>query len=519
MRHMGMSANTSVTLKISDPTDGDPRLLLSLVDMNESDRASILSSETPAPTGDDDARTDGTNNATKTACFKPPPYKLCSFITVEPLILLTNVAVTTTSSLTTQYIYEVVSAEVGYNGSKTSGCSNVSLPLDPLQEEVDTLSAHWNLYMNLGVFSVGLLSVPLLGSWSDIAGRRPVLLLCSLGFTLQALLYILVIYLRLPVFYFVIGKVISGLFGDSNILMAISYSYVADNIDEKSLTLRLIILEACLGISGMVASIIGGEWLKAQGYLYPYWFTLAVHLTSILYMYLFVCESIVPDKSAKLFSIDNYKACWRLLSRGGSVSGQGGRFQRSRLWLYLLSAILIMTTNTGTSSLYVLYELTSPLCWGPDLIGYGSAVQNIAYLVSLLALKVMQSCISESSIAVMGLISTILGQVVFSVANTTALMFTGYVVSLMYIVPIPVLKSKMSKMVSPSEQGVMFSVIGFLESLLVLVSLSIFNNLYPATLSFMKGFSFLFAAIVLLIPSGIFGVLHCLDKRRDHRAF
>lgn len=121
--------------------------------------------------------------------------------------------------------------------------------------------------MNLGVFSVGLLSVPLLGSWSDIAGRRPVLLLCSLGFTLQTLLYILVIYLRLPVFYFVIGKVISGLFGDSNILMAISYSYVADNIDEKSLTLRLIILEACVGISGTVASIIGGEWLKAQGYV------------------------------------------------------------------------------------------------------------------------------------------------------------------------------------------------------------------------------------------------------------
>lgn len=307
--------------------------------------------------------------------------------------------------------------------------------------------------MNLGVFSVGLLSVPLLGSWSDIAGRRPVLLLCSLGFTLQALLYILVMYLRLPVFYFVIGKVISGLFGDSNILMAISYSYVADIIDEKSLTLRLIILEACLGISGMVAGIIGGEWLKAQGYvifvivcscqvftsldhypcifiplfryLYPYWFILALHLTSILYMYLFICESTVPDQSAKLFSIDNYKACWRLLSRGGSVSGQGGRFHRSRLWLYLLSEILITITNSSTSSLYVLYELTSPLCWGPDLIGYGSAVQNIPYLVSLLALKVMRDCISESLIAVMGLISTILGQVIFSVANTTALMFTG----------------------------------------------------------------------------------------------
>lgn len=62
-----------------------------------------------------------------------------------------------------------------------------------------------------------------------------------------------VMYLRLPVFYFVIGKVITTI-------------RLAHVIDGESLTLRIIILEACLGISGMVASIIGGEWLKAQRY-------------------------------------------------------------------------------------------------------------------------------------------------------------------------------------------------------------------------------------------------------------
>lgn len=61
----------------------------------------------------------------------------------------------------------------------------------------------------------------------------------------------------------VTGKVISGLFGDTTIL--ISHSYAADTVDGKSLTLRVIILEF-LGISGMVAGIIGGEWLKAAGY-------------------------------------------------------------------------------------------------------------------------------------------------------------------------------------------------------------------------------------------------------------
>ena len=80
----------------------------------------------------------------------------------------------------------------------------------PVLQEVETLSSHWILYMNVVLYCPVLLSVPLLGSWSDVAGRRPVLLLCNLGLTLQTVLSILVMYLRLPVFYFVIGNVITG---------------------------------------------------------------------------------------------------------------------------------------------------------------------------------------------------------------------------------------------------------------------------------------------------------------------
>lgn len=66
--------------------------------------------------------------------------------------------------------------------------------------------------------------------------------------------------------YFVIGE--DSLGTDTTILMAISSSYMADAADGKSLTLRVIIfIIARLGISGMVAGIIGGEWLKAAGYV------------------------------------------------------------------------------------------------------------------------------------------------------------------------------------------------------------------------------------------------------------
>lgn len=132
-------------------------------------------------------------------------------------------------------------------------------------QEVETLTAHWNLYISLGGFSVGLLVVPLLGSWSDLAGRRPVLIISSLGLALQAAVYLVVMYLKLPVAYFLMGRILSGLSGDFTAILAGCFAYVADTTDRRSRTFRVAVLEACLGLSGMLASIIGGQWRRAQG--------------------------------------------------------------------------------------------------------------------------------------------------------------------------------------------------------------------------------------------------------------
>lgn len=56
--------------------------------------------------------------------------------------------------------------------------------------------------------------------------------------------------------------------------------------------------------------------------------------------------------------------------------------------------------------------------------------------------------------------------------------------------------------------GALFASVACVESLCFLVGSSVFNSLYPATLHFMKGFPFLFAAIILLIPAGIIGWVH-----------
>lgn len=153
-----------------------------------------------------------------------------------------------------------------FNSAIKSGCIHLFFfPSNVFFQEVEALAAHWTLYINLAGFGVGMLMVPLLGSWSDFAGRRVILIIPSVGMALQAAVYLLVMYLELPVVYFLLGRIISGLSGDFSVVLAGCFSYVADISDRKTRTFRVATLEACLGVAGMLASIIGGQWKQAQG--------------------------------------------------------------------------------------------------------------------------------------------------------------------------------------------------------------------------------------------------------------
>uniref|UniRef100_A0AAV2IYK5 Proton-coupled folate transporter n=1 Tax=Knipowitschia caucasica TaxID=637954 RepID=A0AAV2IYK5_KNICA len=417
--------------------------------------------------------------------------------------------------LFTQYLWDRISEDVGFNSTKSQEC-NSSVPIDPTQKEVQTLVAHWNLYISLGGLSLGLLVVPFLGSWSDKAGRRPLLIFPSLGLALETMVYLIVMYMRLPVGYFLLGRMLSGLSGDFNCILASSFAYIADTSDKRSRTFRVAILEACVGLSGMLASIIGGKWMRAHGYINPCWLVLTARLTSALYSYLFVCESVRTDPAVRLFSTCHHKALWRLYSTGGVQST--GSSHKYKLWLYTLCFFVVVGVHSGCRELYVLFELSPPLCWGSELIGYGSAVLHLAYLSSLLGLKVMIRCLEESWVALLGLLSNIAGLLVFTAANTTSLMFTGYGLLLFFMTTTPVIRSKLSKLVDPLEQGALFASIACVETLCFMVGSSVFNSLFPATLHFMKGFPFLFGAIALLIPAFIICALKCLDQRHERQS-
>lgn len=134
-----------------------------------------------------------------------------------------------------------------------------------LLQEVEVMTAKWDFYISMVGFSIGLLVMPLLGSWSDAVGRKPIMIISNMGMALQTVVYLLVMYLKLPVAYFIVGRIVCGLGGEISMLVATCFSYMADISDSSCRTFRVAVLESCLGISMILSGIIGGEWKAAHG--------------------------------------------------------------------------------------------------------------------------------------------------------------------------------------------------------------------------------------------------------------
>lgn len=106
--------------------------------MNEPDTATILHSDALS-TVNNGVSSNGCGHPgepkKQTTYFTRPPVNVrCSLITVEPVAFFAMFSLAMQGPLSTQYLWDRISEDVGYNGSKTSGCSNGSSATDPLQK-------------------------------------------------------------------------------------------------------------------------------------------------------------------------------------------------------------------------------------------------------------------------------------------------------------------------------------------------------------------------------------------------
>ena len=165
-------------------------------------------------------------------------------------------------------------------------------------------AAEWMMVFAASWGLAQLVFAPLLGALSDRFGRRPVLLVSSLGLAIDFLFMALAPTLPL----FLLARVISGATSAS---FPTAHAYVADVVPPERRTAAFGKLASAISVGFMVGPALGG-WLGEHDLRLPFLVAAAVTLANFLYGLLVLPESLPRERRANALE-------WRPLNKAAGL--------------------------------------------------------------------------------------------------------------------------------------------------------------------------------------------------------
>ncbi|XP_067026890.1 proton-coupled folate transporter-like isoform X4 [Acropora muricata] len=314
---------------------------------------------------------------------------------------------------------------------------------------------------------------------------------------------------------------IAGLSGYYPTVTLAILAYVADTSKPQSRALKLGILEGITFICGTIVQFISGTWIQSHGYESVYLVILTAHLLNLLYIVIFLPESLPSElttQNTPICSYDGIKPIFTVYLQK--------RVGRWVLLSLLVCAVLVYLTSFILQTLLVLYGKKAPLCWEESLIGYFSGTLLLSKAVGAVVGIALCSRLGISNFGAtqLGTIFLIGSLVMIGFSRSTLEMFLGTILSFFSGVPQPCIRAEMSKLVNKEEQGALFAILASLESLCNFSSQLIFIPLYTWTVTKLKGeyvggITFFINAGLLLIPVILIGIIQCHKPQSKRKEF
>ncbi|XP_046577628.1 solute carrier family 46 member 3-like [Haliotis rubra] len=399
-----------------------------------------------------------------------------------------------------------------YNETFCTSLRNKTFQEDHQTEEdyVQSETSYWILKKNIVErIPSGLIVVFILGSWGDKVGRKLPLFLPSVGATLSSIVYlILSIYPSSKVEYVMIAGAVNGLSGGFTAMIMAVNSYVTHIANPTNRTTRLGILEAVIFLAGTVGVFISGVMLDNTSFTFVFAFMSGCSFLGMVYFTLRLENLTVGTTRLESESFCEY---WIL----GSIKESGRCVMKKRqgkrtLWIVLLLIVFNLQVIAAVceNDVLLLYTRRAPLSWSQTTLGYYQGLEN--FLRSLMLVTVLPLCrkMRNTTLGLWGLTSKGIGLVLLGLSKRTWHAFLVPLISMFQGFTSTAIRSLLPSLVSQDEQGKdiqvprvhhlftgrAFGLVAALNSISVLVASLLFNELYPATLDFFPGLSFMLAA-------------------------
>jgi DHA1 family tetracycline resistance protein-like MFS transporter len=318
-----------------------------------------------------------------------------------------------------------------------------------------TRAANWNgLFLTIFAAMQFLFS-PVIGVMSDRFGRRPVLLLSSLGLGLD---YV-VMALAPTIGWLFVGRIISGITSSS---IPTAFAYIADVTPKEKRAGAFGLIGAAFGIGFTLGPATGGIVGNANPRM-AFWVAAGFSLANWLYGFLLVPESLGREHR-KNFT-------WRRANPVGSLT-----LLRSHPDLWKLATIQFLAYVSheifAIWALYAIYRFN----WTPRSIGESLFVVGVCTAVISAGLTGrIVKWLGEKRTLYTGQFFGALGMLIAGLARNGAVYIASIPVISMWNISFPAAQGIMTHHVSDREQGELQGAIGSLRSIAFVIGPFLFS--------------------------------------------
>lgn len=275
---------------------------------------------------------------------------------------------------------------------------------------------------------------PLIGSLSDQYGRRPIILISLLGFTLD---YILLA-LAPSIAWLFIGRIIAGITGAS---ITTASAYIADISTIENRAKNFGMIGAAFGLGFIIGPVIGGL-LGQYGARVPFYAAAALCFLNFLYGYFILPESLPKEKRSVLnLKKANPIGSFLHLKKYPKLIGLAS----SMFLLYVASHAI-----QSNWSFFTMYKFN----WDEKMVGISLGVIGLfVALVQGVLIRWVNPWLGNEKSIYTGFFLYSLGMLLFTFANQSWMMFIFLIPYCLGGIAGPALQAVISIQVPETEQG------------------------------------------------------------------
>lgn len=379
--------------------------------------------------------------------------------------------------------------------SKTPTSTTIS-PSNLIQEA----TARLNVFISLSATLPAIFTSILLGSNSNLVGRKPLIVLPYLGKIFRYTILTSVAYYNLADYWIIIAVMLDGLCGTSGLSILSAFAFVSDCTNKNKRTAAIVITDVCIASSRFIPLLTIGLYLENPYFISSMLIALLLSLIGFVFSIILQPESNLEIQHLNIFQQLSRAKFSQIIKafRVFTVKREG--HNRRSLLILVCTHLSLVVMMYGASAIQYLYLYGTPFCFdsfGVSLVITTSTV--ITVLVTIVYTLAVPKHSDKLFLPIFGFLFQSTQMIIYGISNHVWMIYMAVSFGAFSHVFTPVIRARITKLVEPSEYATVFILTLLFESGGSYAINALSNEIYRTTLTTYSG-------IVYFVFS-LFGIL------------